>query len=406
MVWFKRALMLIVLAAIVGAIIYALMPKPVPVDVATIGRGTIEVTVDEEGVASVRDVYRLSTPIGGSLARLALEVGDTVKRDVTVVAEIRPAEPAFLDSRARRELEAAAGAATAAVSLAEAEVSRARAEARLAEADLARAARLSRTGTISERALEEAGIQKDVALARVRQAEANLELRQRELDSARARLIQPDSREHDGNGSCCVLVRSPVDGVVLALHAESEQVVTAGALIAEIGDPEDIEIVVDLLSTDAVQVSRGAVARIEGWGGEGSLTARVRRIEPSAFTKVSALGIEEQRVNVVLDLVEPPTDWRRLGHAFRVYARIRLWQGEDVVRVPLAALFRRGAQWSVFRVADGVAVLTPVTIDHRDTQHAQVVDGLAPGDTVVLYPGDRVEDGVAVQTRENAGGST
>ena len=194
-------------------------------------------------------------------------------------------------------------------------------------------------------------------------------------------------------------IRAPVDGVVLKVYAKSAQVVSAGASIVDIGDPNDMEVSVDLLSTDAVQVRPGAPARIEDWGGGRVLSARVRRVEPSAFTKVSALGIEEQRVNVILDLLDPRSAWEELGHEFRVFVKIRVWEGEDVLRVPLAALFRRGDQWSVFRVVDGRAVVTPVTIDHRDTKLAEVTDGLAPGDVVVLHPSDQVEDGVRVEAR-------
>ena len=225
-------------------------------------------------------------------------------------------------------------------------------------------------------------------------------LRINEFASAEARLIQPNSEDPTADAACCVLVRAPVDGVVLKVHAESAQVVTAGALIAEAGDPGDMEVVVDLLSADAVKVEQGATARVEGWGGGVTLAAQVRRIEPSAFTKVSALGIEEQRVNAILDLTDARAAWDRLGHEFRVFVRIRVWHGEDVVRVPLAALFRTGEQWSVFKVVEGEAVLTPVSIDHRDDTHAEATEGLAAGDVVVLHPSDAVIDGVSVAPRD------
>lgn len=398
MTWIRRGLLLLVLAAIAGAAVYALMPKPVAVDLGGVDRGPLEVTIDEEGKAQIHDVYKVSAPVGGQLDRFPLEVGDSVKRDVTVVADIRPSAPAFLDARSHREMQAAVGAASAAVRLAEAELKRAEAQQRLAQSDLERAQRLSKTGTISNRSMDEAESNADTAAAQIAQSEANLELRRSELASAEARMIQPGS-EDAGGGACCVQVRAPVDGVVLKVHAESAQVVQAGALIAEIGDPGDMEVVVDLLSTDAVKVKRGAEAEIVGWGGGETLSARVRRVEPSAFTKVSALGIEEQRVNVMLDLLDPHTAWEALGHDYRVYVRIRVWRGEDVVRVPLAALFRLGADWAVFRVADGRAVTTKVTIDHRDTEHAEVTEGLAPGDSVILHPSDQVVDGVGVEPR-------
>ena len=188
--------------------------------------------------------------------------------------------------------------------------------------------------------------------------------------------------------------------MVLKIDAESAQVVAAGTLIAEIGDPADMEVAVDLLSDDAVRVKPGAAAYIEGWGGNTALAAKVRRIEPSAFTKVSALGIEEQRVNVLLDLLDPRSAWKSLGHEYRVLVRIVVWRGADVVRVPLAALYRRGEEWTVFKVVGGRAVATPVKIDHRNTHFAEVLDGLQAGDVVILHPSDQIEDGVKVEARQ------
>lgn len=397
MVWLRRGVLLVVLVLVVGAIVYALMPKPVGVDLATVGNGVLEVTVDDEGVARIRDVYQVSAPISGQLDRFPLEVGDAVTPD-TVVAEIRPAEPSLLDVRSRRELEAAAAAAAAAVKLAEAELSRTQSQARLEEADLSRIERLAESRTVSTREEEAAITDAEAARAMVRQAEASLLLRKSEQESAEARLMEPGSG--DGAERCCIKVRAPVDGVVLKVLAESAQVVAAGMPIAEIGDPADMEVKVDLLSADAVRVKPGAEARIEEWGGGESLSGKVRRIEPSAFTKVSALGIEEQRVNVLLDLLDPHEAWNRLGHEFRVFVRISVWRGDNVVRVPLAALFRKGSEWSVFRAVDGRASLTRVAIDHRDSENAEVTKGLSPGDVVVLHPSDDVTDGVRLEPRD------
>jgi HlyD family secretion protein len=395
----KRILMILVGTGIVAAAGYALMPRPVGVDVARIDRGSIEVTVDEEGIVRIRDIYRISAPVAGQVQRFPLHVGDRVQAGMTVVTEIHPSAPAFLDFRSRRELGAAVSAAKAAVDLATAEVSRAEAQLRLAEADLRRAEQLSTSGIIAARMMDKAISDADTAHAQLRQAEANLELRRSEFASAEARLIQPSEAGDDEAGRCCVQVFAPVDGAVLAIHAESAQVISAGALIAELGDPDDLEVVVDVLSTDAVRVRPGAEARIEDWGGEAALAARVRLIEPTAFTKVSALGIEEQRVNVVLDPIEPRTGWERLGHGFRVYARIRVWRGEKVLRVPLAALFRHGDEWAVFRVLDGRASLTPIRIDHRDASFAEAIQGLSENDVVIVHPGDQVKDAVAVEIR-------
>jgi len=400
--WIRRAVMLVVVAIIVVGGVYALLPKPIAADLGAVDRGGIEVTIDEEGVARIRDVYKVSATVGGYLDRFPLDVGDPVKRNQTVIAEIRPSAPSFLDERTRRELEAAVGAATATVRLAEASLSSAEADQRMRESDLDRSEKLRESGTISARAMDEAQTAADSARAAVEQAKASLELRRSELASAEARLIQPVGDGGVSGGACCMEILSPVDGVVLTVHAESAQVVAPGALIAEVGDPSDMEVAVDLLSTDAVRIKSGAPAYIEGWGGGKTLSARVRRVEPSAFTKVSALGIEEQRVNVLLDLLDPRSAWESLGHEFRVMVRISVWRGNDAVRVPLAALYRRGDAWSVFKVVNGKARETTVEIDHRNTHFAEVMNGLAPGDTVILHPSDQVEDGVAIEARETS----
>ena len=220
-----------------------------------------------------------------------------------------------------------------------------------------------------------------------------------ELESARAMLIMPNGNNVGANGECCVLLRAPVNGNVMQILHESEGVVAAGTLLAEIGDPEDLEIVVDLLSQGAVRIREGAPAAIEEWGSEDALNALVRRVEPFAFTKVSALGIDEQRVNVILELADPPDGWRALGHGYRVEARIELWRDDAALAVPVSALFRNSGDWSVFVVEEDRVQRRAVDIGRRNTFAAQVLSGLEEGDAVVLYPGDRVRDGVTVVDR-------
>ena len=399
--WIKRAIGLAFVLGMVAATVYALMPQPIPVDIAVIDRGALEVTVDEEGMARVRDVYVVSSPIAGRLERIPVHVGDPVFRDDTVVASIRPLDPAFLDVRGRREMGALVDAARAAVASAEAQLNATEVNARVAQSDLERSQKLAATQTISVHELEKATNDLDTAKAGVEQAKATLELRKSELASAQARLIEPDALAPSASGgSCCVVARSPIDGVVLKLSAESEKVVLGGAPLVEVGDPRDLEIVTHLLSADAVKIAPGASARLDEWGGP-ALNAKVREIEPAGYTKVSALGIEEQRVDTVLDLTDPYEAWKRLGHAFRVMVHITTWKADAVVCVPLGALFRRGDQWHVFRMVDGRATLTLVTIDHRNQRLAEVTAGLGKGDRVVLHPSDRVTDGVAVQARDN-----
>ncbi len=342
----------------------------------------------------------VSAPVAGRVERLPVEVGDQVFRLTTAVATIHPVDPSFLDVRSRREAEAAVDAARAAVTLAQAQLDGAVAAQKLAESDLARAERLAKTGAISERALEKAVADLDTAKAQVGQYKATLALRKSELVSAEARLIEPDQLVGGSGDACCMTIRAPVDGTVLKLLTESEQVVAAGAPLLEIGDKKDMEIVVHLLSSDAVAVAPGAVARITDWGGPGALQARVRRIDPAAYTKTSALGIEEQRVDAILDLTDPYEKWKALGHEFRVMVHIATWSGDDVVRVPLGALFRKGDDWNVFKVVDGHAVATTVTIGHRNIRMAEVTEGLSDGDIVVLHPSDKVTDGISVAARK------
>lgn len=394
--WLKRIMAVLAVLAVVGGLVYALRPQPVGVDLAALERGPMEVTVDEEGIARIRDVFRVSAPITGRVERLSLEVGDAVKAGETIVASIHPVAPSLLDVRTRRELQAAVDAANAAVALAAAQIESAESNVRLMRADLERAKALASRSTISVSAFEKATADLEAAEAHVKEMQAALALRRSELASAEARLMQPEAGVTSDQS---VEVLAPADGAVLALLSESEQVVLAGGGLLEIGDPANLEIVVHLLSSDSVAIPPGAVARIDGWGGP-VLSARLRRVDPSAYTKVSALGIEEQRVDAVLDIVEPRVAWARLGHDFRVMVHIPTWRSEDALRLPLGALFRRGDGWYVFKVVDGRAVLAPVTVGHRNTHVAEVVEGLAEGDRVVLHPSDRVVDGVAVAPRE------
>lgn len=397
-IWLKRGIGAIIVLLIVGALVYAMWPQPVAVDVAAIARGPLDVTVDDEGQAEIRDIFRVSAPISGQLDRLPVHVGDEVSASVTEVASIRPTDPAFLDVRTRRELEAAADAARAAVALAAAQVKSAEATQASAQADADRSTRLAKLGTISSSAFEKTLTDLDTAKAAVEQAKATLQLRQSELSSAQARLIEP-GQNNTSDAACCLSVKAPVSGTVIKLISENEQVVTAGTPLLEIGNPRDLEIVAPLLSSDAVNISPGMKATIDGWGGP-ALDARVLSIDPAAYTKTSALGIEEQRVDATLEILSNGKKWLGLGHDFRVDVHIITWHGDDVVLVPLAALFRSGSQWTVYRIVDGRAVATPITIDHRNNAFAEATAGLAAGDTVVLHPSDRIGDGVRLAKRE------
>lgn len=398
--WIKRTILGAIALAVIGAFIYALSPKPVLVDTSLISRGPLTVTVDEEGETRIREIYVVSSPNDGRVLRSPREVGDVVMKDKTLLAIIEPGDPSFLDIRTRRELEAVVAAAEASVILTESEIDRAESELDFAMSDLKRAKSLAQRGTISERTLEKASLDVQTHQAGLAQARANLTLRHRQLDSAKARLIGPEQKKTKPTDmSCCVEVFAPVDGRVLKIDKESEQIVKAGEPLLRIGDPKDLEIVVDLLSTDAVKVKPGAMAQIVGWGGPTPLKAKVRRIDPAGFTKVSALGIEEQRVNTILDLTSAREKLPPLGHDFRVFVRITVWSGEDVLKVPLGALFRQENEWALFKVVDGAAKLTRVKIGQRNPQMAEIIEGLQPGARVILHPSDRVSNGIKIEER-------
>lgn len=388
----RRLALALTLLAIVGLAVWALLPRPVAVELAEVGPATITVTVEEEGEARIREVFVVSATIAGQLQRINLHAGDTVVADQTVVALIGPAPPALLDARSRAVADATVAAAQAAVDLARAQHLQAEATLEFRTAEANRAKALYERLAISESARDAAVLDERTARAAVDSATANLAVRERELESARAVI---EAASGPGPAPCCEQLVSPVSGHVLRVLTENAQVVAPGTPILEVGNPGDLEIVVDLLSRDAVRVRPGAAARITGWGGE-ALTAQVDRIEPSAITRVSALGIEEQRVEIALTLHGDPSRWQALGHGFRAVAEITLWQGEGVLSIPIGALFRDGSDWATYVLRDGRARLQIIRLGERDSQRAQVLEGLAAGDQVILHPSDRITDGVRV----------
>jgi len=354
------------------ALAWLFRPKPIPVDLAEITSGPIQVTVSDEGETRVKDVFVVSAPLSGVMRRIELKAGDAVTAQKTVVARIAPSDPTFLDVRSEREARAA--------------VRRAEAERDFAAAELKRYRQLAGQGVVSAN-------DRDAAERRAQTAAAALE-------EARARLTAPSvGRRRSGPDCDCVDVYSPVSGSVLRVLQESEAVVASGAPLIEIGNPGDMEIVVDLLSTDAVRVEAGQRVLIESWGGGPPLNGTVRRVEPFGFTKVSALGIEEQRVNVVIDFTDPRERWARLGHGYRVEPKIVLAAADQVLKVPQAALFREQGQWAVFVDDGGRAELRTVELGLENGLEAQVVNGLAAGEKVVLQPGGRITAGVGLKPR-------
>ncbi|MCR9255246.1 MAG: HlyD family efflux transporter periplasmic adaptor subunit [Alphaproteobacteria bacterium] len=398
----RRQLLYIALVVLIlgAAFAWAFREPPVPVDLAVIGTGDIEVTVSEEGVTRIREVFTISAPVAGRTLRAPLDEGDMVVRNETVVAMIEPQIPSFLDFRLRREAQAAEKAAAANLDLARADLVRAQAERRFWETEFNRNQALRESDTISERKLEQTRMELDIRIAAVDQAGARVEVARQELARAQALTLEPDEELANAQSPCCLHLRSPVSGRVLDVIVESQQVVASGTPLLTVGDPKDLEIVVDLLSAEAVKVEAGALARIDRWGGEGLLDARVRKIEPTGYTKVSALGIDEQRVDVILDIESPPEAWRELGHDYRVFADITILRREGVIRLPMGAIFREGRDWAVFIVEDQRAVLRRIEIGARNSDMAEVVSGLSPGDRVILHASDRIADGVRITERD------
>ena len=408
-IWATRSAAALVGVLVTAGVVWFAWPRPIAVDIAAVTKGPMEVTIDDEGKTRVRHVYIVSAPIAGKVLRIShpvgnshisLHVGDRVIADQTVVAIMQPMAPSFIDARSREEIVAAVAAADAAVAFAEAEIRRIEVALDFSRDELGRAQALSLTGAISSRALDKAKLDVATNEAGLASARAQLGVRRSERAGVAARLIDPSSAPPTTNSTCCIQIRAPVSGRVLKIVQDSEAVVLAGAPLLEIGDPLDLEIVADLLSTDAVQTTPGSTVQIDGWGGP-SIKGRVTRVDPAGFLKISALGIEEQRVRTTIDLVGASEAWSRLGHDYRVIVHVAVWQSNDALTVPVGSLFRRGNDWAVFSVRAGRARATLVNIGHRNAQLAEVLSGLAPGDRVVLHPSDRVKDGAAVSQRES-----
>jgi HlyD family secretion protein len=377
-------------------LVVALWPASVPVDLARVEAGTLLVTVEEEGETRVRDRFLVSAPVAGQVLRINLEPGDPVREGETVLATFLPATPNPLDARSRAEAEAAVAAARATLGAAAAEEKRAEAAAALARSELERHRELFDEKIVSQQSLDAAETEARAAEEARQAAEFARASAEHQLEMARARLLQASGSARAGEP---IEIRSPIDGVVFKRYRWSEAVVPAGEPLLELGDPKRLEIVSDLLSSDAVRVDPGDPVLIEQWGGDETLRGRVRLVEPSGFMKISALGVEEQRVNVIVDFEDPVHAWEKLGDGYRVEVRIVIWKGDDVVKVPTSSLFRMGDEWAVFAHESGRARLLPIELGRRNGLEAQVVSGLEPGQEVVVHPADTLEDGARVVPR-------
>lgn len=388
---------LITLAALAAAALLwrAFRPAPVPVEIATVTKGLFRASVDEDGRTRIRNRYVVSSPLAGRLLRLDLKAGDAVQAEARV-ATLLPSLSPMLEPRARQELEERLGAAEAAMQEAAARLERAVAQEAQARVDLERIRALHQKGVATNQQLERDELllriaERDRAAAELRRHATEHERNQTLALLRRASAETPPADQWD--------ITSPVSGRVLRVMQESETVVQAGAPLLEIGDPHDLEIVADVLTTQAVEIRPGAPVVIDRWGGPGALEGRVRLVEPAAFTKVSALGVEEQRVWVVADILSRRELWSGLGDNFRVDAHFVVAELPDATIAPEGALFRRGDGWSAFVVENGVARETPVKPVRRSGGFAAIESGLRPGQQVVLFPPSALADGAAIAPR-------
>lgn len=384
---------------IAAAVAWAVMPGAVPVETAPVRKGKFVASVDEDGKTRVRERYIVAAPLAGRLGRIRFKVGDPIKVD-DAVATITPSPAPLMDPRTREEVEERLGAAEANVGRAKAVVERARAQSAQANTDFNRTRTLADRGAATAQALEHAELAVRLADRDLRAAEFLNRAAEHELSQMRALLAQYSGDSNADQPAESWNVAAPVSGVVLRVAQESETIVQPGTPLLDVGDPRDLEIVVDVLSTDAVEIRPGAEVTIVHWGGPAALSGRVRRVEPAAFTKVSTLGVEEQRVNVLIDIVSPAEQWASLGDAYQVDAQIVVFTLDDAIIIPAGALFRRGDQWKVFVVKDGRAQIRDVQLLRRSGRFAAIASGLKQDDVVIVYPGDRVASGVRVGVRK------
>lgn len=395
----RAAFLLLTGALILGSLLYiTFRVEPVAVDLHQVSRGPMQVTIDADGKTRIRDLYEVAAPIAGTARRSPVRAGDRVVAGETLVAIVEPVRSSLLDMRSRLQAEATLQEALAALHVAEADLQKAAEDRILAQSQYDRVKALAERKVASLTRLEDATQRLAVALAGEEAARARVGMSQSTLERAEAALIPPGSGPMESD-SCCIRIRAPADGVVLSVEAISERPVLPGALLVTIGDPANLELVADLLSADAVRLQPGDRASVERWGGAQPLQAVLDRIDPVARTKVSALGIEEQRVDVFFSLAAPETERASLGEGFSVFVRVVEWEAEDAVRVPVSALFRRGSGWAAYVDENGRAAERPVTLGRRNGQMAEVLSGLAEGDTVVLHPGAEVAGGVLITAR-------
>ena len=394
----KRIIKIAFTLVALSLLAFAFIPEKQKVDMFTIETGDITIALEGEGKTRIHDIYTISTPIDGRVTRIESNAGDIVTAG-TIIANMYPANPNFLDKRSETQAQADVDGANAALALANSRVRQAQAQLTLDKSEHKRTQELFSNNMVSEAALEKAHIRLTVQQAELETAIANKNLMASRLKAAQAKLLQPINVENHVNDTCQICIHSPVDGRVLRILHKSESIVPVGTPLVEIGDPKDLEVIIEMLSTNAVQVQVGDEALIKRWGGKTDINARVKVIEPSGFTKISALGVEEQRVNVILSFTDPMESWQSLGDAFRVEAAIIVDKAQNVIKVPLSALFRENEVWSVFKVEDGTITTQTVTIGKRNDRYAEITTGLKQGEQIILHPSNKLTEGTSVVQR-------
>lgn len=395
----KRLVKIMLALAALGLLIYSFIPEKQRVDLATVIQGDLMITVEGEGKTRIHDIYTVSTPIDGRVTRIVSDAGDIVTAGKTLIANMSPANPVFLDKRSEMQAKADIEGAKAALSLANSRVKQAQAQLALDKSDYKRTKALYDDNMISVATLEKVEIRVTMQQAEKETAIANKALMASRLKAAQAKLLQPEALDTLQNENCQICIYSPVDGRVLRILHRSESIIPVGTALVDIGDPKDLEINIEMLSTNAVKINLGDKAFIKRWGGKEDLLARVKVIEPSGFTKISALGVEEQRVNVILTLTQPYEKWQSLGDGYRVEAEIVIAEVKHINMIPLSALFRENGIWSVFKVVDGKAQLQTVNVGKRNSFFAEISQGLTKGDQIIIHPSNSIEEGVKVLPR-------
>ncbi len=396
----KFAVKIIIVSVTLTLLIAAFIPEKVKVDIFTVQKNELLVTLEGEGKTRIHDIYVVSTPMDGRITRIESEPGDIVSAGLTIIANMYPANPRFLDKRSETQALADVEGAKAALALSATRVKQSNAQLDYALGNFKRTEELYKTSTVSIAQLEQAELTIITLEGELDTAISNRKVMQSRLDVAKANLLQPEESKNLQDGEVChICIHSPVDGTVLRILHKSESIVPVGTPLVEIGNPADLEVNIEMLSTNAVRIKVGDQALIKRWGGRDDINARVRVIEPSGFTKISALGVEEQRVNVILNFTDPMDKWKTLGDAFRVEAAIIIDRAENAITVPLSALFRQNESWSVFKIVAGDVALQKVDVGRRNDRYAEITSGLEVSDQVITHPSNGIEEGVSVEAR-------